>query len=139
GLVDVLDPISDVPEVAATGILLGVPVVGELQRRALVFPRLFQVAGSRQTNQGEPTFLAFHAGDFNHAQMVAVETQRFVEIGDAHHGMKVFHVYTPCLKLSRSLYQISRTTLCVSAVGLGKQLFWACCWRSGCVGQPGGA
>ena len=41
--------------------------------------------------QGEPALFAVLAPQFREAQLFAVKVERLVEVGDAHHGVKVFH------------------------------------------------
>ena len=84
GVVDVLHLVGDVAEVAALAVFLRIPVEGELERA-------FLVAGRRDEHQREAALFAVVAPDLAHAELVAVEVQRLVEIADAYHGVQVFH------------------------------------------------
>ena len=67
--VDVVDLIGEVAEVAAAGIDLRVPVIGELDRRILL-------AGRREEDQRVASLLVLVAPDLLQAEEVAVEAER---------------------------------------------------------------
>ena len=71
-------------EIAAFAIDLGVPVIGQLDLRALVARR-------GEEDQRVATLLVLDAANLLEAELVAVEVERFVDIRDADHGVKVFH------------------------------------------------
>ena len=68
GGVDVVHLVSEVPEVAAAGIALGVPVVSELHLRRLV-------AGSREEHQREAALRAVLPRQLLQTERVTVEPQ----------------------------------------------------------------
>ena len=82
--VDVIDAVREVTEIARTPVLFRIPVVGELELCIVVARR-------REEDERVPSLLVVTAPQFAQAQEVALETQRLVEIADAHHRMQVFH------------------------------------------------
>jgi hypothetical protein len=51
----------------------------------------FVVARCGEKDQCEPALFAVMAPEFNQAELVAVEIERFVDVCHAHHGVEVFH------------------------------------------------
>jgi len=81
------------PEVAAAAIVFLIPVISKLDNRAFdgaVADRLGAL-GRREENQRETALFVFHTPDFHQSELVAVEIQRSVQIGDAHHGVEISH------------------------------------------------
>ncbi len=90
-LVDVVDRIGEVAEVAAAGIGLRVPVVGQLHgRRPLGLGRL-DIVGRGQEHQGEAAAGVIEARHLLEPETAAIEGQRLVQIADPHHGVKISH------------------------------------------------
>jgi hypothetical protein len=83
--IDVIDPVGEVTEVAPAGVLLRVPVVGQLHLGFLV-PR-----GGKEDERETSGFDLFPA-KFPEAELIAVKVEGGVEVADAYHGVKVFHV-----------------------------------------------
>ena len=89
--VDVLDGVGQVPEVAASAIVLGVPVVGELDLGLLV-------PGCGQEHQCEAALRHVLAAQHAQAQAIAVEAKGCNQVCHADHGVEVFHRVAAGLK-----------------------------------------
>src|SRR5690554_5234922 len=90
-LIDIIHPERQVPEIAATGVLLRIPVVGQLHHWRLTFPGTGLVFRSGQEHQCKAALLAVFTGDFHHTQQVAEEVESVVQIADSNHRMQVLH------------------------------------------------
>jgi len=88
GGIDIVDLVGQVAERTADAVLLGVPVVGELDLRLLV-------ARGGQEHEREAPLLVVVAPDLAQAEGVAVEAQGLVEVGHADHRVQVLHVGHP--------------------------------------------
>ena len=73
------------PKLRPPAYCFGLPVVRELDLRGAV-------AGRREENQRELALWVVVALDDFEAERVAVELQRGVDVGHAHHGVEIFHV-----------------------------------------------
>ena len=95
-IVDILDPIGEVTEIAATGIFFRIPVIGQLQLRHVVVVALFEIGGRGEENQGEPALFILDPADFLQPHQLAVESQRGVDIRYADHGVEIMHRSLSC-------------------------------------------
>src|SRR5690606_38960571 len=86
--VDVIHLVGEMPERAADLVVLGIPVVRELDLRLLIARR-------GEKYEREPPFLILRPPHFPQAERIAEELQRSVEIADANHGVEVFHKEGP--------------------------------------------
>ena len=75
-------------KVAALVVLFRIPIVRQFDLR-------FVVPGRGQEDQGKTALLAVIAPEFGEAQLVAVEVEGLVDVGDAHHCMEIFHCLAP--------------------------------------------
>lgn len=87
--IDVVHPVGEVTEIAALTVFVRVPVVRQFNLGVLI-------ARCCQEYESEATLFAILAAQLLQAQQVAVEVQRGVEVGDAHHRVQIFHGQTPC-------------------------------------------
>ena len=88
--VDVVDLEGQMPEIAALAVALGVPVVGQLQERgARRRLRLVVRCGQEHQRVAAASFPA--PADLLHAELVAIEIQALIDVGDANHGMEIPH------------------------------------------------
>ena len=84
-------------EIAPAGIFLGVPVVGELQKRRAGLLGARHVFLPGEEDQGEATLFALDTAGFHHSQLVAVEVERRVHVADANHRVQIAHSVLPLL------------------------------------------
>jgi len=89
--VNIGNGICEMAEVATTGINLGVPVVGEFDRRGVI-------AGRREKHQRLATLRHFFFRKQLKAKSVPIESQRGFEVGHADHRVQIFHAtnYRTC-------------------------------------------
>ena len=91
GVVDILHPVGDVAEIAAFGISLLIPIMGELNLGVLV-------AGRGEEDQGEAALLIVHSAQLAKAEQLE-EAKRLLWVGDPDHRVQISH----CGCLSSSL------------------------------------
>ena len=82
--VDVVDLVGHVTEVAPARVLLGIPIVRELDRAVFLARR-------RDEHEREAPGLVIDAANLLQAELVAVEVERLLEVADAHHCMQIPH------------------------------------------------
>src|SRR3546814_7390470 len=82
GFVDILDLVSEMPEVATAGIFLRIPVISELDLRILV-------TGRSKEDEREASFLVIRPPPFLKAQEFE-KSDSFVDVPDPDHGMQIF-------------------------------------------------
>ncbi len=87
GVVDIVDGISEVAEVAPAGVLLGVPIIGQLDLRAFV-------AGRGEEDEREAPLLAVLPLQLLEPEQL-VEGEAGVEVADPDHRVEIFHVAAP--------------------------------------------
>src|SRR5690606_7722987 len=80
--VDVVDPIGEMAEIAAAGIVLGVPVVSQLDLGV-------GLAGGVEKDEREPPLFVFDTVRFDKAEALAIEAKAVLDRGNAHHGVKI--------------------------------------------------
>ena len=92
-LVDIAHPIRQMPEMTAVAgqRIIAVPVIGQLDDRRLGLLRRFDVIRGGKENIGVAALLTLRPARFDHAQQVAEEVQRGVEVRDPDHGVQIFH------------------------------------------------
>ena len=78
-------------EIPATIILLGVPVIGQLQLGRAGGPGAVQIARRGQKDKSEATRLKLFAVGLYKAKFIAVEIDRGVEVGNPDQGVKIAH------------------------------------------------
>ena len=96
--VDVVDPVSEVSEIAAFVVILGIPVVRKLDLR-------FFIPGRGQEHEREAPLFAVVTPELRKPELIAVKVQRVVEVGNPDHRVQVFH---RCLRSSVELRLIIR-------------------------------
>ena len=84
-------------EVAAAGVVLGIPIVGQLQQRCTIVPGTLNISGGCQKHQGKTTLFVVVALDFDQSQLTTIEIQGLFQVTYPGHGMKV--LYAGFLKL----------------------------------------
>jgi len=89
--VDIVHPVGQMAEVAAAGVFLWVPVVGQFDHGRLVFPGPRFVFRGGEEHQGEAAFSVALTADFYHTQQIAEEVQRVVQVAHPDHGVQVLH------------------------------------------------
>ncbi|MOA09819.1 hypothetical protein D3C78_1296730 [compost metagenome] len=72
-IVDIVDLVCQMAEIAAAGIILGVPVIGELQARRLVFLRRSNVVARRKKHESEAAFFVLDSAYFRKTEQVDIE------------------------------------------------------------------
>src|SRR5688572_21252512 len=87
-LVDIVDLISEVTEIAALVIGFRIPIMRKLDL-------VLRVPRSREIKQREPALRALHAPDFLEAELVAKKVERLVDVGNADHGVEISHASPP--------------------------------------------
>ena len=87
---ELVDLVRKVAEIAPFAILFGVPVVCQ-------FDLGLFVAGCGEKNESKTALFAVITFEFDESELLAVKVQGFVDVGDAHHGMEVFHRLAPLL------------------------------------------
>src|SRR5262249_33852047 len=98
---DVVDLVGEMAEIACLAVILGVPIVGELDEGGLAGGALLAlldlrlVLGRGEKHQGIAILLVDAAADLVEADLIAVEIQRIVEIAHAQHRMQISHGNTP--------------------------------------------
>ena len=90
GRVDVVDAIGEMTEIAAAGIDLRVPIVGELDQRRLILFRPLDIAGGGEEDERVAALLVVHAPRLDEAQELEKRDRR-LEVGHADHRVQVFH------------------------------------------------
>src|SRR5690606_26105572 len=80
--VDVVDLVRDVPEVPSLAVLLGIPVVRQLELRILL-------ALGRDEHEWIPAGLVYRASQLLQTELAAVEIERLLDIADAQHRMQI--------------------------------------------------
>src|SRR3546814_6204668 len=100
-LSDIVDAISDVPEIAAAVIALLVPVPGQFQLRVLV-------AGRCKVDQREAALFIVVPTNLPQPQQI-VESEAFLDIGHTDHRVEIFHLasllrtgHTPMWEIGRA-------------------------------------
>ena len=86
--IDIIDCIGQMAEVAAAVVGFRIPVMGQFQQRVLVF-------WCCQEYQREAACRIVLASHFPQTQLCTVKLERSVKIGDANHGVEVFHYGAP--------------------------------------------
>src|SRR5690242_13012185 len=102
GVVDVLHPIGEMTEVAATFVVLGVPIVGELHHRRLILLRALEIVRRTEKDEREAPALILDAAHFFEAQQIAIEMQRRLEGLHPDHGVQITHDAVPYASASIS-------------------------------------
>ncbi len=69
GVVDVVDLVGEVAEVAPALVVLGIPVVGELDKGRLLVDAALLVLGRGEEDQGEAALLVLEAADLLQAKL----------------------------------------------------------------------
>lgn len=91
-VVDIIDSVGKVTEVSPAGITLWIPVVGEFDHGCTLLPCvLYIIRGSKKYERKSPG-LVIIAADLDESQRVTVKVQRFVDILNSYHCVKVFYV-----------------------------------------------
>ncbi len=72
-VVDIIDLISEVTEIAAAGIIFAIPVIGEFEARRLVFLRRSNVVASCKKHESEAAFFVLDSAYFGKAEQVDIE------------------------------------------------------------------
>ena len=89
GGIDVVDLVGEMPEIPAAGIDLGIPVIGQLEKRRFGLRGRISIPGCCQEHESVASLLVVDAPDFHEAEFRHVEVERIVEIRDANHGVQV--------------------------------------------------
>src|SRR5579871_1923990 len=89
--VDIVDAIGKVAEIAPAGIGLRIPIEGEFHHRTFALARQIFITGCSEAYEREAALLVVLAVELLQAQQPAIESEAFVEVGDANHGVKVLH------------------------------------------------
>src|SRR5271168_307605 len=84
GGVNIVDRVSQMPEVAAAGIFFRVPIVRQFHLGVFIARR-------RQKHQRVAALGVVLARQFSKAERVAIEAQRLLNVRYPDHGMQVFH------------------------------------------------
>src|SRR6056297_1441021 len=95
GGVDIIDAIGEMAEIAPATIFMLVPVIGEFEQRRAGLLGAFDILLGGKEDQGEAPLLVLYATHFRHAELVAEEIERLVDIADADHRVQVFHGHPP--------------------------------------------
>ena len=82
-------------EIAAPGIGLRVPVECKFELRRALGRGCLLVVRRSQEDQREAALLVFVATDFLEPQLVAIEVERGVDVGNANHRVQIAHSSTP--------------------------------------------
>jgi hypothetical protein len=90
-LPDVVDLVGEVAEIAPALIVLRIPIVGQFEQRRLVRDAGIFVIRRGQEDQREAALLALRAAHLFHAELVAIEVERLVDVGHADHRVKIAH------------------------------------------------
>src|SRR5437763_155471 len=93
--VDIVNAIGEVAEVAAVFVMLGIPIVGELNKRRLVFGRTLEIRRCAEKHEREASPFIVDPPHFLQAQLAAVEIQRLIQVRNADHGVQVAHNVVP--------------------------------------------
>ena len=88
--IDVVDGIGEMAEIAPAFVVLGVPVVGELDGRLPARLRLLGVVGGGEKHQRVAALLVFDAPRLDKAHELEKRDRR-LEVGHADHRMQIFH------------------------------------------------
>src|SRR3546814_16828906 len=78
GLVDIVDAVGEMSEIAAAAIALLVPIMGELHLRVLIARR-------GEENEGEAALLIVHAPELAETEHIE-EADRFLRVGHGDHS-----------------------------------------------------
>ena len=82
--VDVLDGVGQMAEIAAPTVGLGIPVMGELDLRALI-------TRGAQEDQRVASLRVVAARQFKQSERVPIEVQGLLDVGHADHRMQILH------------------------------------------------
>ena len=80
GRVNVIDRVGEVAKITTLGIVLRIPVVGQLDHRVFV-------AGRGQEHQREAPTLIVDSLQFTQPEQVTVECEGSIDVADPHHGV----------------------------------------------------
>ena len=72
-VVDIVDLVSQMAEIAAAGVILGIPIIREFEARRLFFPGHSNVITRSKKNQSESAFFVFDSAYFLETHEVAIE------------------------------------------------------------------
>src|SRR5262249_51479108 len=95
-LVDVVDFVGEVTEIAGLAIVLGIPIVSQLHQRLVPTSLLAlfdkrQIFGRGEKHERVAVLVIDPAADLPLAEAVAVEFKRAIEIAHTQHGMEIAH------------------------------------------------
>ncbi len=91
GLINVVDLVSEMPEVASIAVTLLVPVPGQLKQGGRpVFCGLNVLTGGEK-DEGKASVFVLDSPGFDESKDLAIEVETFFEIVNPNHGMKVSH------------------------------------------------
>src|SRR3990170_544799 len=76
--------IGKVAEIPSLAIVFRVPIISQLDLGILITLR-------RQVDERKSALRALHAAHFFQPELVAIEVERLIEIGNTHHGVQIFH------------------------------------------------
>ena len=79
-VIDILDPVGEVTEIATAGIFLGIPVISQLNLGAFL-------TGGAQENEGKAPLRYILATHFLKAKMLTVKSQALIKDLPPHHGV----------------------------------------------------
>ena len=82
GRINVIDFVCQMAERPTDAVVLWIPVVGQLDLRVVV-------AWCGEKHEREPAFLALGASELAQSERIAIELQRFIEMGHADHCVEV--------------------------------------------------
>lgn len=83
-VIDVFDAVGQMAEISTAGVgFLLVPVIGQIDLRL--------AGGGGEENQSEPARLNLLSSGFHQPKGVGKEINRLVKVGNAYHGVQVFH------------------------------------------------
>lgn len=88
GGVDVVDAVREMAEVAALAVVLGIPVVRQLNLGLLI-------TGGGEKDQREASLFALVAFEFLQPQRVAVKSQRGIDVRYPDHRVQILHEFFP--------------------------------------------
>src|SRR5262245_37208725 len=77
------------PEIPSLTIVFGIPVVGQFEQRRPLRGGAALVLGGGKKDQRVAAGLAVGPSDLLHAELLAVEVQALVDIGDANHRVEI--------------------------------------------------
>src|SRR5690606_9372586 len=95
GLVDIVDLIGEMTEIAAALIVFRVPVVGQFQKRGLRRGAAMLVLGRGEEDQSEAALLVFGTANFRQSELLHIGVERYIEVLYANHCVQIAHVSFP--------------------------------------------